>query len=57
MKLMEQKELLLRILPAISAKEAFDVLADEERETLEKPVVDNADRALNRVILKVEPTP
>lgn len=40
MKLMEQKELLLRILPAISAKEAFDLLADEERETLEKPVVD-----------------
>ena len=37
---MEQKELLLRILPAISAKEAFDLLADEERETLEKPVVD-----------------
>ena len=32
-------------------------LINEPIESVEKPVVDNADKALNSVILKVEPTP
>ncbi len=40
LKLSEQRELLLRILPAISSEEAFELLDDDEKEILEKPVVD-----------------
>ena len=40
MKLSEQRELLLRILPQISSDEAFNLLESEEKDILEKPIVD-----------------
>lgn len=40
LKLAEQRELLLRILPAISSEEAFELLENEEKQILEEPVVD-----------------
>lgn len=40
MKLTEQRELLLRILPAISSEEAFELLDKSEKEILQTPVVD-----------------
>lgn len=40
MELAKQRELLLRILPAISAEEAFNLLETEEKEILENPIVD-----------------
>lgn len=40
MKLADQRELLLRILPAVSSEYAFNLLEKEEQEILEKPVVD-----------------
>ena len=40
MKLTDQRELLLRVLPAISSDYAFTLLEKEEQEILEQPVVD-----------------
>ena len=40
MDLAKQRELLLRILPAISSEDAFKLLEKEEQEILEEPVVD-----------------
>ena len=40
MKLADQRELLLRVLPAISSDYAFNLLEKEEQEILETPVVD-----------------
>lgn len=40
LKLTEQRELLLRILPTISAKDTFELLENDEKETLKEPVVD-----------------
>ena len=40
MKLADQRELLLRVLPAISSDYAFTLLEKEEQEILEQPVVD-----------------
>ena len=39
MKLAEQKELLLKILPAISSQKAFELLNEDERTILEKPIL------------------
>lgn len=40
MKLTDQRELLLRVLPAISSEFAFNLLEKEEQDILEQPVVD-----------------
>ena len=40
LKLADQRELLLRILPAISSEEAFKLLEKEEKEILENPIPD-----------------
>ena len=40
MKLADQRELLLRVLPAISSEFAFNLLGKEEQDILEQPVVD-----------------
>lgn len=40
MDLAKQRELLLRILPSVSAEEVFKLLEKEEQEILEKPVID-----------------
>ena len=40
LKLTEQRELLLRILPAISSEEAFKLLEKEEKDILENPIPD-----------------
>ena len=40
MKLADQRELLLRVLPAISSEFAFNLLEKEEQDILEQPVVD-----------------
>ena len=40
LKLADQRELLLRILPAISSEKTFELLESEEKEILEKPITD-----------------
>lgn len=40
MDLSKQRELLLRILPAISAEEAFDLLEESEKQIIENPIID-----------------
>ena len=40
LKLSEQREILLRILPAISSKDAFNLLVKQERDILGSPIVD-----------------
>lgn len=40
LKLAEQRELLLRILPVISSEQAFNLLKKDEQEILEKPIID-----------------
>lgn len=40
MKLADQRELLLRVLPSVSSDYAFNLLEQEEKEILEEPVVD-----------------
>lgn len=40
LELAKQRELLLRILPAISPKEAFNLLEDDEKKIIENPIVD-----------------
>lgn len=40
LKLNEQRALLTRVLPAISSKEAFELLSEKEREILESPIED-----------------
>lgn len=40
LELAKQRELLLRILPAVSKEQAFNLLRDDEKEILEEPIVD-----------------
>lgn len=40
MDLAKQRDLLLRILPAISAQEAFELLEESEKKILEEPIID-----------------
>lgn len=40
-----QKNLLLRLLPTLSAKEAFDLLNEQEQKVLENPIIDNTEYA------------
>ena len=41
----KQKDLLLRLLPGITSKEAFEMLSDEEKEIIEEPIADNVSYA------------
>lgn len=41
----EQKELLLRLLPAISTNEAFKLLNEEEQRIIQNPILDNTEYA------------
>ncbi len=41
----EQKQLLLRLLPPISPKDAFKMLSEEEQKIIEKPIIDNTEFA------------
>ncbi len=41
----EQKELLLRLLPAISTDEAFKLLSKDEQQVIENPIIDNTEYA------------